>query len=342
MDGATCTSRSTAAIYGPWRTGCSDRPPRPTTRSRAWLRLNRCDADEIDNIGGWAHDRGGTACLNMLRSRRPRREDPLDAVHSPSRSPRARRHQGPGTRRMLGRLRQHRPLRVLDQLPPDERLGVSYSTTSSPSPSTRSQPLDRSARRRPASSRAAPGVGSARRRAEAGPRAPAEVVDAFFARRPRTATWTGSICVLDPDVVLRSQQEGVSHPDGSVVVRGAEAVAGRAMMFARSARDTCVPRSSTAPPVSCRGARGSRVPGDGLHGRRWCVDRHRTRRGPGAARGAGLDGPDDEVRPALTNRRSPATATRSGSCRASRAALRASRGRRRRLVGAPGPPRSAS
>ena len=46
----------------------------------AWVRLSRSDADEIENLGGWLTTVVGRVSLNMLRSRRTRREEPLDAV----------------------------------------------------------------------------------------------------------------------------------------------------------------------------------------------------------------------------------------------------------------------
>src|SRR4051812_18044749 len=49
----------------------------------AWLRLSRSDAEEIDNLGGWLTTVVGRVCLNMLRSRRTRGEQPLDEVHVP-------------------------------------------------------------------------------------------------------------------------------------------------------------------------------------------------------------------------------------------------------------------
>src|ERR671919_451431 len=49
----------------------------------AWLRLSRSDADEIENLDAWLTTVVGRVSLNMLRSRRTRREQPLDAVHVP-------------------------------------------------------------------------------------------------------------------------------------------------------------------------------------------------------------------------------------------------------------------
>src|SRR5919198_1418009 len=44
----------------------------------AWLRLSRSDADEIENLGGWLTTVVARVSLNMLRSRKTRREEPLD------------------------------------------------------------------------------------------------------------------------------------------------------------------------------------------------------------------------------------------------------------------------
>src|SRR6266571_3954769 len=48
----------------------------------AWLRLSQSDAEEIDNLGGWLTTVVARVCLNMLRSRRVRREDAF-GVHLP-------------------------------------------------------------------------------------------------------------------------------------------------------------------------------------------------------------------------------------------------------------------
>src|ERR671916_1149374 len=53
----------------------------------AWLRLSRSDTNGIENLGGWLTTVVGRVCLNMLRSRRSRREEPLGepqvGVHVP-------------------------------------------------------------------------------------------------------------------------------------------------------------------------------------------------------------------------------------------------------------------
>src|SRR5437870_6567311 len=49
----------------------------------AWLRLSRSDAGEIGNLGGWLTTVVARVCLDMLRSRRSRREEPLGGTHVP-------------------------------------------------------------------------------------------------------------------------------------------------------------------------------------------------------------------------------------------------------------------
>src|SRR5215470_18078337 len=87
----------------------------------AWLRLNRSDAAAIDNLGGWLTTVVGRICLNMLRSRNTRREDPLDA-HVPD--PVVSRDDGvdPEQEALLADSVGLALLVVLEMLPPAERL----------------------------------------------------------------------------------------------------------------------------------------------------------------------------------------------------------------------------
>src|SRR5215510_1670658 len=48
----------------------------------AWIRLSRSDAAAIENLGGWLTTVVGRICLNMLKARRSRREEPI-GVHVP-------------------------------------------------------------------------------------------------------------------------------------------------------------------------------------------------------------------------------------------------------------------
>src|SRR5688500_1214077 len=46
----------------------------------AWLRLHRSGAAEIDNLGGWLTTVVARLCLDMLRSRKSRREDAVESI----------------------------------------------------------------------------------------------------------------------------------------------------------------------------------------------------------------------------------------------------------------------
>src|SRR5689334_15432469 len=48
----------------------------------AWIRLSRADASQVDNLRAWLTTVVGRVCLNMLRSRKARREAPLE-THLP-------------------------------------------------------------------------------------------------------------------------------------------------------------------------------------------------------------------------------------------------------------------
>src|SRR5215212_9693789 len=48
-----------------------------------WIRLSRSKADEIENLEAWLVTAVGRVALNMLRSRKTRREESLDAQHLP-------------------------------------------------------------------------------------------------------------------------------------------------------------------------------------------------------------------------------------------------------------------
>jgi DNA-directed RNA polymerase specialized sigma24 family protein len=64
----------------------------------SWLRVNRSDASEIENLGGWLTTIVSRVCLDILRSRKARREEPMGRT-SPSRSSAARTRSTPSMRR---------------------------------------------------------------------------------------------------------------------------------------------------------------------------------------------------------------------------------------------------
>ena len=197
----------------------------------AWLRLSRTDTSGVENMGGWLTTVVGRVCLNMLRSRQARREQPLD-VHVPE--PIVSREDGldPEHEALLADSVGLALLVVLDTLAPAERLAfVLHDMFAVPfdeiapmvgrSPTAARQLASR-ARRRVQGEAPAPDPDLARQR---------EVVDAFFAAA-RGGDFDALVAVLDPDVVLRSDG-GTARPSATVVAHGARTVAERAMTFAR-------------------------------------------------------------------------------------------------------------
>jgi RNA polymerase sigma factor (sigma-70 family) len=196
----------------------------------AWIRLNRSDASEIDNLGGWLTTVVSRVCLNMLRSRKSRREEPLEEVHLPDPVVSRVDAVDPEHEALLADSVGLALLVVLDTLAPAERLAfVLHDMFAVPfdeiapivgrSPAAARQLASRG-RRRVQGAAPAPDADLTRQR---------EVVDAFFAAA-RDGDFDRLVAVLDPDVVLRSDG-GPERPAASALVHGARAVAERAMMF---------------------------------------------------------------------------------------------------------------
>jgi RNA polymerase sigma factor (sigma-70 family) len=197
----------------------------------AWLRLSRSDTSVVENLGGWLTTVVARVCLNMLRSRRSRREEAF-GPHVPEPVVSRGDEVDPEHEALLADSVGLALLVVLDTLSPAERLAfVLHDMFAVPfdeiapiigrSPAAARQLASR-ARRRVRGAAPEPDADLGRQR---------EVVDAFFAAA-REGDFEGLVAVLDPDVVLRSDG-GSLRPDASVVVHGARAVAGRAMTFAR-------------------------------------------------------------------------------------------------------------
>jgi RNA polymerase sigma factor (sigma-70 family) len=194
----------------------------------AWLRLSRSDADAIENLGAWLTTVVGRVSLNMLRSRKTRREQALDEVHMPE----------PVVDRVDGTDPEHEALVadsvglallvVLETLSPAERLAfVLHDIFAVPFDEIGSI-LDRSPEAaRQLASRARRRVRSSNTVPDPDLNAQREVVDAFLAAA-RDGDFDRLIGILDPDVVLR-QDLG---PRGLREVRGAAAVAGQASAYA--------------------------------------------------------------------------------------------------------------
>jgi RNA polymerase sigma-70 factor (ECF subfamily) len=195
----------------------------------AWLRLSRADSKEIENLGGWLTTVVARVSLNMLRSRKVRREEPID-LHLPD--PIIDRPDGtnPEHEAMLADSVGLALLVVLDTLSPPERLAfVLHDIFAVPfdeiasivdrSPDAARQLASR-ARRRIRAENAVPDVDLNAQR---------EVVEAFLAAA-REGDFERLVAVLDPDIVLRAD---LGPAGESRVVRGARAVAGQALFYSR-------------------------------------------------------------------------------------------------------------
>jgi RNA polymerase sigma factor (sigma-70 family) len=196
----------------------------------AWVRLARSDSRRIENLGGWLTTVVGRVCLDMLRSRRSRREEPLDPrMPDPIVSPDG--HLDPDEEALIADSVGLALLVVLETLAPAERLAFVLHDMFA-------VPFDEIAAilgRTPTATRQ---LASRARRRVRGAAVPdtdltgqRDVVDAFFAAA-RDGDFDALVAVLDPDIVLRSDG-GVLRPGASVVVRGAAAVASQALTFRR-------------------------------------------------------------------------------------------------------------
>ena len=200
----------------------------------AWLRLSRSNASEIENLGGWLTTVVGRVCLDMLRSRSSRREEPLAVREA---EPIVGRDEAgdPEQQALLADSVGLALLVVLDTLAPAERLAfVLHDMFAVPfdeiapivgrSPTATRQLASR-ARRRVQGTAPIPETDPARQRS---------VVGAFLAAS-RGGNFDALLALLDPDVVLRSDRAAVEagSPDE---VRGAAAVAGTFAGRARAAR----------------------------------------------------------------------------------------------------------
>ncbi|WIX84240.1 sigma-70 family RNA polymerase sigma factor [Amycolatopsis carbonis] len=191
----------------------------------AWLRLSRADPGGVANLGGWLTTVVSRVCLDALRSRKSRREEPLE-THVPDTIV-AAADPDPAEQAVLADSVGLALLVVLETLSPAERLafvlhdlfGVPFAEIApivGRTPATAAQLASRARRR-------------VRRAAQpdADVAAQREVIDAFLAAS-RSGDFDALLAVLDPDVVLRADA-GVAG--GSRLVRGATAVANQAVLF---------------------------------------------------------------------------------------------------------------
>jgi RNA polymerase sigma-70 factor, ECF subfamily len=168
-----------------------------------WIRLSRSDAESIDNLAGWLTTVLSRVCLGMLRSRRTRREEPLE--------PEERELGGPSPEEeaVLADTMGPALLLVLDTLSPSERLSfVLHDLFAVPfediapivgrSPVAARQLASRARRRVQGSEELHPGDRSRQQ----------EIVEAFLSAS-RQGDFEAIVSLLDPDAVLRADRPAV-------------------------------------------------------------------------------------------------------------------------------------
>ena len=212
----------------------------------SWLRLSRSDAHGIENLTGWLTTVVARVSLNMLRSRKSRREESLgarvpdpiiDRVDRPDPEHSALLADSVGLALLI----------ILDTLAPDARLAfVLHDMFAVPfddiapivgrSPAAARQLASR-ARRRVQGSTATPYAADVARQRE--------VVEAFLAAA-RAGDFDALLAVLDPDVVLRADQGTLR------VVRGARAVTEGALTFSRLAQSARLALVNGVPGIIAR------------------------------------------------------------------------------------------
>jgi RNA polymerase sigma-70 factor (ECF subfamily) len=201
----------------------------------AWLRLNRSEAGTIENLGGWLTTVTARVCLDMLRSRKSRREEPLEATtFEPSTNPDDSTEREQWLADSVGLAL----LVVLDKLAPAERVAFVLHDMFD-------LPFDTIApivERTPAATRQL--ASRARRRVQGASADKTdvarqhEIVDAFLAAS-REGNLEKLVALLDPDVVFRADQVAAKM-GGIAELRGAQAVAGTFKGRAQAAKPALV------------------------------------------------------------------------------------------------------
>ncbi len=195
----------------------------------AWLRLARSDARGIDNLGGWLTTVVARLCLDMLRSRNARREDPV-GVHIPDPIVAADDALDPEQEAVLADSVGLALLVVLDTLSPAERLAfVLHDTFGVPFEEIGPIVGRSTEASRQLASRARRRVRGATPDATGSVRTQRQLVDAFLAAA-RDGDFERLLAILDPDVVVRGDA-GRLGPTVEPEVRGAAAVAGQAVRY---------------------------------------------------------------------------------------------------------------
>lgn len=192
----------------------------------AWLRVARASGADVDNIAAWLTTVVSRQCLNMLRTRAARREDPLD-VRVPDPVVEYGDGADPAEQSVLADSVGIALLVVLEALEPAERLAfVLHDMFAVPFDDIAAM-LDKTpAAARQLASRARRRVQGATPAGRLDRRRQREIVDAWLAAA-RSGDFAGLVALLHPDAVLRVDTGG---PD-SRLVHGAAAIAGQATRY---------------------------------------------------------------------------------------------------------------
>ncbi|QOZ28863.1 sigma-70 family RNA polymerase sigma factor [Bradyrhizobium sp. CCBAU 51753] len=199
-----------------------------------WLRLSRTEAAAVDNLGGWLTTVIARICLDMLRSRKSRREEPMSPdVPEPAADSSAEREtemaDSVGAALLV----------VLETLAPAERLAfVLHDMFAVPF-----EEIAPIVGRTPAAARQL--ASRARRRVQGAPPAPdadfgekRAIVEAFLAAS-RNGDFEGLLAVLAPDAVVRAD-EAAQRLGSLTEIRGAAAIAEAFQGRAQAARPALV------------------------------------------------------------------------------------------------------
>jgi RNA polymerase sigma-70 factor, ECF subfamily len=200
---------------------------------QAWLRLSRSDAGGIENLSAWLTTVVGRVCLDMLRSRKARREEPL-AGRLPDLLVDRVDGIDPEHEALLADSVGLALLVVLETLSPPERLAFVLHDIFAVPFDEIAPIVDRSPEAaRQLASRARRRVRAERTVPDADVKTQREAVEAFLAAA-REGDFGRLLAVLDPDVVLRAD---LGPAAGSREIHGAAAVAGQALGYARIGLD---------------------------------------------------------------------------------------------------------
>ncbi|MFD2415253.1 sigma-70 family RNA polymerase sigma factor [Amycolatopsis pigmentata] len=197
-----------------------------------WLRLSRADTSEVANLAGWLTTVIARVCLDLLRARKARREDPMGG-QMPEMAPEA--GDGPEEDALRAESVSRALLVVLDRLEPAERVAFVLHDLFAVPFATIAPLVERTpAAAKKLASRARQRVRGRPVAAERELARHRQVVEAFL-----TAAHGGDLdallAVLDPDVVRRADPAAL-RPGAAAVLRGARVVAGETVLLAARTR----------------------------------------------------------------------------------------------------------